>query len=1078
LLSEIYIKKTISIFIIFIFLIEISVLPSISTASMLDDAKETAVDSLNTMNNGQAEADALGNTILNDYSIDKLKETLQSKCIKQNPDGSCSEYLVDDAHGISELVPNYNTAIENSSSVSATYKNGLSSAQTQGQATDAFSEFYQYTVNSTQNCSQFGGWKCDITGNYYVSPSVCNSNCSNIVFNCDTSKTPYQCPYSGGVCSGDPPTCTVTGNCIDETKNVEMCRQIPDMRSDPIFGKGSTSEQILANAYLDCTKEITPVYSDPGHEETCDADAGDNEKTEEQGPCTVQNTARVVTENINTPCEKTVTQSEDGQIYLTCENHYSWYKVFDQHVQSSSCPQSCNSFSGGYCTPPSTYQNSSAPDGSTYLGFNYYNFTSGCSYSFDTWFLDTTTNTYYRNYIGTATYTSPCPTSCTDFSPAFCDTPQNYSTFAPPADSTLVGIEYADFVQAVPNCKYGIYSWYKDSNDNYYRNYCGSVSYTLSGCPTACEQIPDGLCSGFPSEYSTPAHAPEGAEYLGRTYENFSACSYDVYKWYRMFDYAVREKIIFDRTSNCIKDRLDEWINQCSVKDYWICNQDGSGCVQIVANQELTGNINKICIDVAGTLKNYHICPNDGGANYTDIPEEEDEEEDEETLIEAEVPLHLDDGTGEKEINTVARYVDQYGFANTELWQTIYGGPGVRKKLNDWYAKVIFECQDHLEVSSSCKSLIDKGCVYKGFVCIDPPQSNPPTAPVEDCLKYRYTYECGMTGKIIGYNVDYYCGSSVYHTYYDANQDFMAFATGLEILHQMQMDTDSIDPSKIRIFPGKYMECQVWPKNCCKELSGGISIADYVKLGYDIYNAYTIASASTGVGMTVYNTAVQLGTVLGGLTPTVDILFSSTGGIFPETMSGVCQYGGGSFTEEIFQMSLDTTKTLMMPNVTLQALATIMQAISIAMLIYSIANIVYNLLFSCTEDDAKTGVMLGQARCIFRGKRCAKEVLGVCIKEKNKYCCYNSLLARIIHKQGEKQLGKTFKKCRGFTPEEFASLDFSQIDLTEYMQYLKGKYKDQYTESEQTTMQDNILQNYPNIQQLINNRFNQYYKPP
>ena len=56
------------------------------------------------------------------------------------------------------------------------------------------------------------------------------------------------------------------------------------------------------------------------------------------------------------------------------------------------------------------------------------------------------------------------------------------------------------------------------------------------------------------------------------------------------------------------------------------------------------------------------------------------------------------------------------------------------------------------------------------------------------------------------------------------------------------------------------------------------------------------------------------------------------------------------------------------------------------------------------------------------------------------FCCFNSKLARIVNEQGRAQL-KTFNdgwgranrpNCRGFTPEEFASLDFSEIDMSSF----------------------------------------------
>jgi len=1127
LLFKIPIRIT-ALLLVFVFSVEDGIWPAISTATILQDAKDTAISSVNVMPAGQAEAEALKSDSFNKFSTpDQTKATLSQQCLQKNPDGTCSKYLINDNQNVGDITPGYNDAITNSGSVSGTYEGGLQAAQAKGSASDAYYQFYQGTAPFTQPCSSFGGWLCDANNRMYGSQGDCLNNCSNVNLPCEYA-CPYQsdtacavdpppstdpipkctvnnikmdcvlrCPVQSGTCSGDPPSCTVNGNCIDKTEQPnEYCRQSIDMRSDPIFGKGSSSNFILDNAYLDCTRKITPVYEDPGDVRSCDVDPADEEKLIEQGPCDVSNVEVITTENITTPCEKTYAASEDGQIYLTCKNYYTWYKVFDRRQTSSACPQSCTDFSGAYCYTPAVYQTTPPPEGSQFLGANYYNFIPGttCTYSFDAWWLDTTTNTYYKNYISTATFPSPCPTSCTQFSGAYCSGPPTYSTAPAPSGSTYLGIEYGDLVTGTASCSYAVYLWYQDSGGTYYRNYFSSVGYALpaNACPTTCEQVGDGLCTNFPETYNTGA-PPGSAEYVGNSYENFSACSYDVYKWYRLFDHAEREKIVLNRTSSCEKTKLDDWVKTCLIKDYSICNPDGSGCVQIVSNQEPTGNVNKVCKNVTGTLKNYHICPNDGGASpAVEFPTGEPP---------TEAPLYLDDGSGEQTVTQTAVYKDEKGFANTIIWQTIYGGPGMRPNLNDWSAQVKFLCQQHVEVPPQCQPLVDAGCVYKDFECIDPPQ--PGTVPVgqntvEDCKLYRYYYQCGPpNGKLLGYNVDYYCGSGTYHTYYDANEDFMAFATGIEILHQIQIDSDISDPNNIKIFPGEYHECQVSPNNCCTKLSAGISIGDYVKLGFALYKMYSLITK--GFEGLVFETGTKLGGLFGGsitLTSSTTGAFQ-TGDIIVNSATGesytVAQVSSNltsaptAFQEEIDALSgicSDGTTTVgqaaVAINDTLYTVATIIQIIAIVVAIYSIVNFVYNLAFQCTYNDKMTGIQLGQARCIYKGKRCAKKlpIIG-CIKSKNKYCCYHSLLARIIHEQGEPQIGlDTGDSCRGFTPDELAMIDFSQIDLSEYMQYLEGEYKKEYSDEELANMQSGVVNNLPNRQQVIEDRFRRFYKPP
>lgn len=69
--------------------------------------------------------------------------------------------------------------------------------------------------------------------------------------------------------------------------------------------------------------------------------------------------------------------------------------------------------------------------------------------------------------------------------------------------------------------------------------------------------------------------------------------------------------------------------------------------------------------------------------------------------------------------------------------------------------------------------------------------------------------------------------------------------------------------------------------------------------------------------------------------------------------------------------------------------------------------------------------------------------------KKRTSCCFSSKLGRIFHEQGRPQLSAfgldggwgsaRQPNCRGFTPEEFQSLDFSSIDLSEYEADLSTK---------------------------------------
>ena len=96
----------------------------------------------------------------------------------------------------------------------------------------------------------------------------------------------------------------------------------------------------------------------------------------------------------------------------------------------------------------------------------------------------------------------------------------------------------------------------------------------------------------------------------------------------------------------------------------------------------------------------------------------------------------------------------------------------------------------------------------------------------------------------------------------------------------------------------------------------------------------------------------------------------------------------------------------------------------------------------CDANDIMTANNVESKRCHYIGRYCEKTILGMCVQRAKGHCCFNSILARIMHEQGRPML-TSFQpngdwgpakrpNCRGFTPAEFQSIDFGKIDMTEY----------------------------------------------
>jgi conjugal transfer mating pair stabilization protein TraN len=90
----------------------------------------------------------------------------------------------------------------------------------------------------------------------------------------------------------------------------------------------------------------------------------------------------------------------------------------------------------------------------------------------------------------------------------------------------------------------------------------------------------------------------------------------------------------------------------------------------------------------------------------------------------------------------------------------------------------------------------------------------------------------------------------------------------------------------------------------------------------------------------------------------------------------------------------------------------------------------------CNREEVLLHERDAQGLCAYVGTYCSDKFLGVCLTKKKVYCCFESKLSRILQEQGRRQLRKPWDKpkeeqCEGFTLDEFARLDLSQMDFSE-----------------------------------------------
>jgi len=123
----------------------------------------------------------------------------------------------------------------------------------------------------------------------------------------------------------------------------------------------------------------------------------------------------------------------------------------------------------------------------------------------------------------------------------------------------------------------------------------------------------------------------------------------------------------------------------------------------------------------------------------------------------------------------------------------------------------------------------------------------------------------------------------------------------------------------------------------------------------------------------------------------------------------------------------------------------------------------------CGEPDTECVAKAGKGSCHFIGSYCKENwwLIG-CVQSANVFCCFNSMLARMIQEQGRPQL-KSFNgwgsveapDCRGFTVDEFSHLDFTKIDLSEYINATKTAMENK-RQSIQTRMTQQVKKGIQN----------------
>ncbi len=289
------------------------------------------------------------------------------------------------------------------------------------------------------------------------------------------------------------------------------------------------------------------------------------------------------------------------------------------------------------------------------------------------------------------------------------------------------------------------------------------------------------------------------------------------------------------------------------------------------------------------------------------------------------------------------------------------------------------------------------------------------------------------------------------------------------------------DPNTCEIFPGEEKYCS-WElsglgNNCC-ESPEGVNYLEMAALGYKMMQTDAFKTVSSNLGSYVPDAVGGMYTdftnmIADGWNAGSKVVVDFTSSIMGDTevinsaaesvssgaasaseavstmlhsmQQNVYSFINGALPEELASLMFQEATAEMVDQGAAQAgdlvlgelASTMMSIVSFVGLIYTIYNVVKllaNLLTQCDEVEQDMGVKLAQRQCFKVGnKYCAEDILGVCYLRRQNYCCFSSILSRIIADQGSKQIGKNMNGCPGFTIEEFGTIDFDRLDLSEWL---------------------------------------------
>lgn len=363
------------------------------------------------------------------------------------------------------------------------------------------------------------------------------------------------------------------------------------------------------------------------------------------------------------------------------------------------------------------------------------------------------------------------------------------------------------------------------------------------------------------------------------------------------------------------------------------------------------------------------------------------------------------------------------------------------------------------------------------------------TGPSGQCYVFTDTYDCGtdVTVPTLEKNTEYRCGGPIRCMGTDcldvAKAQSTDFARATALLNAAQFMTQDMQCSEgateeggdenvdvgCTAFAGESGECKIavgGVQDCCEKPSN-ISLADYLNLimavpkldgatmglsdGNAIKGAYQVLRDPVLSGWTEVTRPFT--SYIENISGAVDSFFQPVDQVVDELID--------QLKEQVKKVMMDVFKSAGQDAATEQAagqaattaanslMNTAAAWMSTAMSIYTayvVTMVMIQMIYKCEEDEFTMNAKRALKNCSYVGSYCKSKVLGACIEKREAYCCFNSPLSRIIQEQVRPQLGMSFgspknPRCGGIPLEEIANIDWSQVNLDEWLGILQQNGK-------------------------------------